>query len=1110
MKSVVFTTNTWESPLGFLRFGGPYELAGIQMIPGGDPDTLSRDLISRADVVVVQRDFPRRRKIYAQVIAQAKEQGKPVIFELDDLLFELPEDHPDVQSGYYVETVVPMISALIQADAVTVSTPRLAGYVRAVNPNVHLLPNYLNDTLWRMKPPEKWTGDRPVVIGYMGGPSHLPDLQMVAPALKNVLKRYENRVVVRLVGTNPPEDLLSEAGVSWEGAPTYVYRDFASHFTSRNIDIAVAPLRDNLFNRCKSAIKFLEYTAAGAAGIYSDLDTYRTAVLHEKTGFLAESLEAWEENLSKLVESSNRRAEMVQLAQEAVRKDWLLSGHFQEWQDVYQKIAAAGRKPDAGQHPLERMLGRVQEWQDRRASKEGLESAQVYEMTQAMNKIRADAQAEIEQLEMETSKMRLERDTADAWVKGVLDSRTWKMIQAGNKFIPSAIRPLKAIPAELLKRVMENRWFDQTAQPGKNGPAPIKLAAEGAIPSAYQYDVVLFSIMNWETRTQRPQQMALQFAAKGHRVFFVQTSFAPSGPPHVTQAAQNLWVIVLPLTQQPNIYRDSLDESMVQALANAVEQLREQFHIHQAVSLVDLPFWYPIAKHLRETLGWKIVYDCMDYHAGFSTTQSPVLELEDTLVREADLVLATSHLLKTNVSKLNENCILVPNGADFDHFHFAPPNLPEEIIGLHGPVIGYYGAIADWFDTRLLRYLALARPSWHFLLIGSTLYSDMEPIQGIDNIFLLGEKPYRTLPGYLHRFNAAIIPFKKTPLTDATNPVKLFEYMSAGKPVVATDLEELRNYADQVCLASTTDEWIAGLESALHESPGESLNRRYEFARQNTWERRIEVVREGIASLYPKISIVVLTYNNKDFTRLCLDSIFLKTGYPNFEVIVVDNASIDGTQEMLKAYEKENSNLKVILNQNNEGFARGNNIGAQAASGDVIVFLNNDTVVTPGWLEGLQRHLQDPQIGMVGPVTSFSGNESRIPVDYVTLDEMDAFAEKYTSAHRGESFDIGILAFLCVAMRREVWEDVGGLDELFGVGMFEDDDYAIRVKEKGYRIVCAEDVFIHHAGAASFSKLDQSYYQMLFEKNRIKFEKKWGRPWQPHLYRDQKPEEDGS
>ena len=251
----------------------------------------------------------------------------------------------------------------------------------------------------------------------------------------------------------------------------------------------------------------------------------------------------------------------------------------------------------------------------------------------------------------------------------------------------------------------------------------------------------------------------------------------------------------------------------------------------------------------------------------------------------------------------------------------------------------------------------------------------------------------------------------------------------------------------------------------------------------------------------PTASIVVLTYNNLTLTRQCLESIFDKTNAPDFELIVVDNASTDGTPQFLRQVADVHSNVRQILNVENTGFAHGNNQGAAAATGEYLVFLNNDTVVTPGWLDGLIRYLRDPSVGMVGPVTNNSGNETRIRVDYTSLDDLGRFAEEYTHAHRGQATEIGMLPFLCVALRRVVFEEIGPLDECFGVGMFEDDDYAFRLKQKGYRLLCVEEVFVHHWGSAGFSLAGFARYWQLYQENLNKYEAKWGVKWHPHRYR---------
>lgn len=257
-----------------------------------------------------------------------------------------------------------------------------------------------------------------------------------------------------------------------------------------------------------------------------------------------------------------------------------------------------------------------------------------------------------------------------------------------------------------------------------------------------------------------------------------------------------------------------------------------------------------------------------------------------------------------------------------------------------------------------------------------------------------------------------------------------------------------------------------------------------------------------IGTIQPRASVVVVTFNNLAFTKLCLTSLLANTEGPPFELIVVDNASEDGTPAYLVGLARTMPHVRVILNSDNRGFAPANNQGLALATGDVLVLLNNDTIVPPGWLSGLVRHLFDRNVGTVGPVTNRIGNEARIETSYRTYGELERFVVAHTQAHVGEVFDIGTATMFCLALRRDVFEAVGPLDEQFEVGLLEDDDYSRRLRAAGYRVICAEDVFVHHFEKASFGQLISSgRYSELLRRNQERFAAKWGEPWKPYRRR---------
>jgi GT2 family glycosyltransferase len=250
-------------------------------------------------------------------------------------------------------------------------------------------------------------------------------------------------------------------------------------------------------------------------------------------------------------------------------------------------------------------------------------------------------------------------------------------------------------------------------------------------------------------------------------------------------------------------------------------------------------------------------------------------------------------------------------------------------------------------------------------------------------------------------------------------------------------------------------------------------------------------------------SIVITTLENLVFTKLCLESVLASAEDEDFEVIVVDNGSRHGTEEYLRSLARRDGRVRPVFNEENLGFAAANNQGLALATGNTIVLLNNDTIVSHGWVRRLRRHLGNPEIGLVGAVTNRAGNEAQIEIPYRTYGDMVTFARGMAVWHAGETRDIRTATMFCVAMRRDVWQEIGRLDERFELGMFEDDDYSVRIRAAGYRVVCAEDCFVHHFGQATIGKLASTgEYGRLFHANRRRFEEKWGLVWEPHRRRE--------
>jgi len=253
------------------------------------------------------------------------------------------------------------------------------------------------------------------------------------------------------------------------------------------------------------------------------------------------------------------------------------------------------------------------------------------------------------------------------------------------------------------------------------------------------------------------------------------------------------------------------------------------------------------------------------------------------------------------------------------------------------------------------------------------------------------------------------------------------------------------------------------------------------------------------ASAQCELSVIVVTRDGLPFNRLCLESVLGSEDVAPLELVVVDNDSRDGTINYLHSLALRDRRLRVVKNERNVGFAPAVNQGIGASTGRRLVILNNDTIVPPHALARILVHLEDDRVGLVGPVSNEASTEAEIDVSYTTLGELVGAAEERWTSHRGQLLDVPMLTMFCVGIRREVFDEVGPLDERYQVALFEDDDYSMRVKQAGYRIVCAEDVLVHHFGEASIGPLvPTGEHASLFEANRNRFQAKWGKPWLPH------------
>lgn len=215
----------------------------------------------------------------------------------------------------------------------------------------------------------------------------------------------------------------------------------------------------------------------------------------------------------------------------------------------------------------------------------------------------------------------------------------------------------------------------------------------------------------------------------------------------------------------------------------------------------------------------------------------------------------------------------------------------------------------------------------------------------------------------------------------------------------------------------------------------------------------------------PKLSIVIAVWDGLKHLVPCVESIYKHTKIP-FELILVDNASTDGSAAYCDFIQTTKGNALTIHNDTNRGFGPAQNQGMQVASGDFVCALNSDVVVTPEWAERLLAHLtaeRDHKVGMVSCMANHSAGRQIAAKGYKTLDQLDAYAAAWFAKYEGQAFEAGTLFGWLLMARRSDWEAIGGFDERFQ-NAFEDNDLSLRFTLAGMKLLVARDVFVHHEG----------------------------------------------
>jgi glycosyltransferase involved in cell wall biosynthesis len=370
-------------------------------------------------------------------------------------------------------------------------------------------------------------------------------------------------------------------------------------------------------------------------------------------------------------------------------------------------------------------------------------------------------------------------------------------------------------------------------------------------------DVLFLYAPPWDGPTRfSKHHLATYFANHGARVLYVEAPLTPlalrRGRPFFNELRhalarprrvdENLWVrrhfapipyhAVTALTS-----RRGANQLGQRLLAPVMRRDLVRLGFRAPVVIAGLPHAVDLVPLLPRRA---LVYHCADDYAHVQGFPSTLPRLEEDLCRQADLVITTSETLCRDRQRFNANTHWVPNGADVEHFS-GPAVAARELADVPRPIVGFVGGLSEWVDIAMIAELARRRPHWSFVLVGPAAI-DTDLVRELPNVRLIGPRPYAALPSYLAAMDVGLIPFKRNAVSYHADPIKAYEYLAAGLPVVATDLPALRRLAHVMRLADSTEAFVAAVEQAVYEGREVGRAERQAEAARHSWAARFGTV----------------------------------------------------------------------------------------------------------------------------------------------------------------------------------------------------------------------------------------------------------------------------
>ena len=529
------------------------------------------------------------------------------------------------------------------------------------------------------------------------------------------------------------------------------------------------------------------------------------------------------------------------------------------------------------------------------------------------------------------------------------------------------------------------------------------------------------------------------------------------------------------------------------------------------------------AAHLRGRLGERLcVYDVGDdwtaFQQGTAAERARVVAADLDLTRRADAVVVVSEALRDLKARDAGRLFLVPNGVHLDRYapvargEVAPDPLTAD---WPRPVLGYTGSLhPDRLDLDLVRRLAEAVPEATVALVGPNMLPPdrQAALAALPNVRTPGPVAFSRMPAVLAGFDVCVVPHRVTPFTNSLSPLKLYEYLAAGRPIVSTPVSGFADHPRVVRLG-VGDAFVEAVKDALREpADSERAAAAAKLSLENSWDSRLDdldaIVRDLLEQTSPEspapeidgerpaVSVAVVSYNTRDLTLRCLRELYVEIERfgETCEVLLFDNASADGSAAAVRG---EFPQVHVIESAENAGFGRANNAMISRARGEFVLLLNTDAFVHGNALGKLVAELRsDPKLGAAGP-RLLNADGSLQQSCFRFPDPGEVWRENFwinavLKDHprlgdlrfwpHDEPRDVDFVSGACVLVRRAALERAGGFDENFFL-YSEETDLQKRIRRAGWGVRFVPSAVVTHLGGGSgkgeAARVNRSFFDSL-------------------------------